>query len=173
MASPAVVPPWRRSLMPVRSVIHSSVVSSRASKSALVTTLSGRAVPQPVMVAPADAGGHAVRAHAVRSQAMGWLVVTRSPATASMPIDRAGEGGADLVLADGAEDGAGHRRCQPAATVADGLEHPRGGADHEPLGGEEVLALVGAAVALDAGWPGRRAARRGPRAWPPRGSRRR
>ena len=56
-ASPAVVPPVRRSLMPVRSVIHSSVVSSRASRSALVSTPSGSAVPQP-MIRPLRGAGH-------------------------------------------------------------------------------------------------------------------
>ena len=49
VASPEVVPPTRRSLMPVRSVIHSSLVSMVAARSSLVTILSGRAVPQPVI----------------------------------------------------------------------------------------------------------------------------
>ena len=41
MARPDVVPPMWRSRMPVRSTIHSSLVSRRTAKSALVTTLSG------------------------------------------------------------------------------------------------------------------------------------
>src|SRR4051812_41387425 len=41
----------RRSLMPVRSVIHSSDVSMRCSRSALVRVPSGRAVPHPVIAA--------------------------------------------------------------------------------------------------------------------------
>ena len=71
-------------------------------ESALVTTRSGRAVPQPVMMAPRTPAGTAPCAggHAVRSQAIGWLVVTRSPSTASMPDEDAREGGADLLVAD-------------------------------------------------------------------------
>ena len=49
MARPVVVPPTRRSRIPVRSMIHSSLVSSVSSRSTLVTTLSGIATPQPVM----------------------------------------------------------------------------------------------------------------------------
>src|SRR6478735_5200148 len=49
---PAVVPPTWRSRMPVRSTIHSSVVSRYWARSSFVTRLGGRAVPQPVMTAP-------------------------------------------------------------------------------------------------------------------------
>ena len=42
----------RRSLMPVRSMIHSSEVSRVSDSSALVTTRSGTAVPQPVTRRP-------------------------------------------------------------------------------------------------------------------------
>ena len=42
---------WRRSLMPVRSVIHWSEVSTSFSRSALVTTLAGSAAPVPSIVA--------------------------------------------------------------------------------------------------------------------------
>src|SRR5579884_2388977 len=55
MASSEVVPPMRRSFMPVRSVIQASLVSSRADRSSFVTTLSGTAEPQPVMTAPTSA----------------------------------------------------------------------------------------------------------------------
>src|SRR5215208_1118037 len=41
----------RRSLMPVRLVIHSSEVSTIRSRSALVSTRSGTAMPQPVIAA--------------------------------------------------------------------------------------------------------------------------
>ena len=41
MARPEVVPPMWRSRMPVRSTIHSSLVSRRTAMSSLVTTLSG------------------------------------------------------------------------------------------------------------------------------------
>ena len=50
MARLAVVSPspaTRRSRMPVRSTIHSSLVSTRCSRSALVSRCSGTAVPQP------------------------------------------------------------------------------------------------------------------------------
>ena len=41
-----VMPPTRRSLMPVRSVIQASLVSRRAERSSFVTTLSGTEMPQ-------------------------------------------------------------------------------------------------------------------------------
>src|SRR3954449_7877883 len=44
-------PTMRRSLMPVRLVIHSSEVSTIRSRSALVSTRSGTAMPQPVIAA--------------------------------------------------------------------------------------------------------------------------
>ena len=52
MARPEVVPPMRRSRMPVRSTIHSSLVSRLTAMSSLVTTLSGTAMPQPVIRMP-------------------------------------------------------------------------------------------------------------------------
>lgn len=52
VASDDTVPPMRRSRIPERVAIHSSVVSRRASRSALVTTVSGKALPQPVITAP-------------------------------------------------------------------------------------------------------------------------
>ncbi len=55
-ASEAVVPPTRRSWMPVRSTIQSSEVSRVTSRSALVTILSGSALPQPVMRMPVTRG---------------------------------------------------------------------------------------------------------------------
>ena len=42
---------WR-SRMPVRSTIHSSLVSRLTAMSSLVTTLSGTAMPQPVIRMP-------------------------------------------------------------------------------------------------------------------------
>ena len=50
--SPAVVPPTWRSLIPVRSRIHSSVVSRYWARSSLVIVFGGSAVPHPVMTAP-------------------------------------------------------------------------------------------------------------------------
>ena len=52
MARPDVVPPMWRSRMPVRSMIHSSLVSRLTAMSSLVTTLSGTAMPQPVIRMP-------------------------------------------------------------------------------------------------------------------------
>ena len=57
--SDAVEPPMCRRLMPVRSVIHSSLVSIIVDKSALVSTFSGNAVPQPMMRPPAISGSAA------------------------------------------------------------------------------------------------------------------
>ena len=53
MASWEVVPPIRRSRMPVRSWIQASLVSRKTDRSSLVTTLSGTAMPQPVTMPPA------------------------------------------------------------------------------------------------------------------------
>ncbi len=50
VARPEVDPPIRRSPMPVRSRIHSSVVSIQAVRSSLVRTFSGSEAPIPVMV---------------------------------------------------------------------------------------------------------------------------
>src|SRR5262245_24126131 len=49
----------RRSRIPVRSRIHSSLVSTMRSKSALVSTRSGTYIPVPAMVAPRMASGRA------------------------------------------------------------------------------------------------------------------
>ena len=46
-------PAWRRSLIPVRSVIHWSEVSTNFSSSALVITFSGNATPVPKIPAKA------------------------------------------------------------------------------------------------------------------------
>src|SRR3954447_24919210 len=50
--SPIVLPPMRRSWMPVRDTIHSSLVSIISASSWLVSTFSGRAVPQPEITPP-------------------------------------------------------------------------------------------------------------------------
>ena len=52
MPSDDVGNPMRRSRMPVRSRIHSSLVSIIWARSSLVSTFSGSAVPMPVMRAP-------------------------------------------------------------------------------------------------------------------------
>src|SRR5262245_27514493 len=51
----------RRVLMPVRSTIHSSVVSTRRSKSALVSSPSGASEPIPTMPMAGSAGNFAKR----------------------------------------------------------------------------------------------------------------
>jgi hypothetical protein len=59
--SDAVDPPTWRRLIPVRSVIHSSLVSIIAERSSLVSTFSGNAVPQPMMRPPVIIGSVAMR----------------------------------------------------------------------------------------------------------------
>src|SRR6478736_2470674 len=56
-ARPLVVLPMRRSLMPVRSVIHSSLVSMVAARSSFVTILSGTAIPHPRTTRPRTPSG--------------------------------------------------------------------------------------------------------------------
>ena len=75
--------------MPVRSTIHSSLVSRPMSaRSWLVSVFGGRAVPHPVITAPLAPGRMAGMvvllplAQLVRSQAIGWRAVTRSVARA-------------------------------------------------------------------------------------------
>ncbi len=100
--SEAVEPPIRRSEIPVRATIHSSLVSSVFSRSWLVTTFSGSAVPQPEMTAPVAPGRVAGiwspprrpswadrlfhprwdDPHEVRSHAIGCLGATRSVSAA-------------------------------------------------------------------------------------------
>ena len=80
-ASPCVSPgaAMRRSRMPVRSTIHASLVSTRASRSAFVTRPSGTAVPQPI---ERDGEGRSRDAQ----PRDGWPARRRSPGCASMPI---------------------------------------------------------------------------------------
>src|SRR5688572_20869025 len=54
MSSPSWTCETRRSRMPVRVVIHSSLVSRKVAMSALVSTAGGRHFPQPVMAAPRE-----------------------------------------------------------------------------------------------------------------------
>ena len=61
-------PAIRRSRMPVRSTIHWSEVSRNFSRSALVTTRSGTAVPRPVMAAIGVALTRAPRLRARRTR---------------------------------------------------------------------------------------------------------
>ena len=82
VASVAVVSPgpaMRRSRMPLRSTIHASLVSTRASRSAFVTRPSGTAH------APADDRDRQP-GHATRSQATGWPCRRRSPSCTSIPM---------------------------------------------------------------------------------------
>ena len=156
MARPVVVPPTRRSRIPVRSMIHSSLVSSVPSRSTLVTTLSG------IADAPAGdagaAGGHADHlAGRGRGAAAGDERFTE-PSRGAEPRDRlapreplAGDGqhaldgaaerGADLVAGHVADDAAA-LDVLALGDVVGGGEHAGGGADDHPLGGEEVLAVV-------------------------------
>ena len=148
--SDAVLPPTRRSWMPVRSTIHSSVVSRPlVRRSSLVSTLSGRAVPHPVMTPPrADPGVDgmtlSVRARTrVRAGAQpGDGLAGHQPlgVDGDVALQHAGERRAHLVLADVAEHGADLDGGAVGDAGGAG-EHAGGRADHHPLAGEEVLAL--------------------------------
>src|SRR3954451_17476002 len=170
IASVAVVPPTRRSRMPLRSTIHSSLVSSMASRSALVTTLSGSAVPQPEMRAD-------VMSPSCRSR--GAIVETPPPNPKGIrllggrsrrpkprdrltghhplaqvredPFDASRERRPNLRLANGAEQVACLDRPARVEIRNRGEEPGRRAHDH-PLGHEEMLALVvrGAGLAFDA-----------------------
>src|SRR2546430_14471430 len=112
--------------MPVRSTIHSSLVSRRAARSALVTTVSGRAAPQPVTAAPRTSG----RAGGLEpgDGLSGGDALSRHHHDAHEP---AGEGGADLDHArgpggDGAGEGANPDDPPPRPP---GIARPRRGED--------------------------------------------
>ena len=139
--SDAVVPPTRRSRMPVRSLIHASLVSIVLARSSLVTTLSGRAVPQPRDHAAADAPRDRAARQAVLSQAIGWRLVTRSPSTARYACSTPANGERTSWFADAAEDLPRVDGASPRAGVARVAEHAGRRAHDQPLGGEEVLAL--------------------------------
>ena len=83
---PAVVPPTWRSWMPVRSRIHSSLVSRPMSCEVLVGQRLRRQGGAPAGDHRAPGAGmdgrHAVSLQLVLSQAMGWRDVTRSVSTA-------------------------------------------------------------------------------------------
>src|SRR5262245_26212114 len=151
--SPAVVPPTWRSRMPVRSMIHSSLVSSPMSaRSWLVSTFGGSAVPHPVMTAPRAFGrvtgiwgssfGLGGRAGRARRAEPGDRLAGGHPlgGNGDVALQRAGERRADLVLADVTE----HRADRDQGAVAEsgrGGEHAGRRTDDEALAGEEVLAL--------------------------------
>ena len=137
----------RRVWIPLRSTIHSSVVSNRVVMSSLVTIRSGRAVPQPVMAAPG---------HEACSQAIGWPVWTRSPGWARVPSRRPANGERTSIRRHGAEQGAdldGRARACRSELVGR-LEDPGARADHHPLGHVEVLALVAERVGVQGGVAG-------------------
>ncbi len=190
----------RRSRMPERSTIHSSVVSRRASRSALVTTLSGRALPHPVITAPAgtasagtlDAwpgpGSRAVGLHAQPCDGLagGHAFTADGPGS---PTTIPAKGVRTSAAPDRAEEVA-HRHRRPlagrdartwgerppgpgAAKPGDGLEHTGRGRDHHALGGVEVLALVGGGIGVPASRSRRWRSRRcrDRRGWPPREAR--
>ena len=78
-------------------------VSNISSRSWLVSTFGGSAVPQPVMTRAADAGGNC--RHVRPSSARRWVgaCVTRSPDDRDVALQDAGERRADLGVADVAE----------------------------------------------------------------------
>src|SRR5689334_12897859 len=123
-ARPAVVPPMRRSQMPLRSRIHSSLVSRVAARSSLVTILSGRAAPQPAMRA-------VLIRRSCRAEPRNGLARHHPlPEMGEHALDAPGERGPDLGVADGAEQIAlAHRLA--AIEIGSGLEESCRGADDD------------------------------------------
>ena len=129
--SASVSSPWRRrrSRMPVRRTIHSSVVSRRCSRSALVTTCSGSAVPTPKMPAVMPRR----RLGVSRGAMAGVVVCSAVAAMLTQPpkgaLDESGQHLARTVL-DEAIDARGAQRQQrlaPAHGRAAGSRPARGG----------------------------------------------
>src|SRR5688500_14383932 len=118
MPRPVVVPPTRRSRIPVRSTIHASLVSRLSSRSAFVTTLSGSAVPQPVMRARdgstplilQDPGGGRVRGAATSRRAQ--------------PGDGLAAG--EALAGDGEQALHGATERRPHLVAGDVTDHPTG-----------------------------------------------
>ncbi len=159
--APTPCPPMCRSWMPERVTIHSSVVSRRASRSALVTTVSGRAPPHPVIALLR--GSRAARPD-TRSQATGCPATTRSPGLASQAAPRcprtgcgprwcprpcrarrprrAREPGSVPSPLSGAAVATASAVASSAARPATGSKTPAEGRSRHPLGGVEVLALM-------------------------------
>src|SRR5918998_289152 len=104
----------RRSLMPVRLVIHSSEVSTIRSRSALVSTRSGTAIPQPViaalrMVVPRVTGLGG------RDSITGTPTVVRALRDGCRSVTRNGQVVQSALLASrGPETVKGRRRCLPS-----------------------------------------------------------
>ena len=139
MPRPAVVPPTRRSRMPVRSTIHSSLVSRRGLEVGVGDDLVGQGG------APAGdrgiAGGVRPR-HAVRSQAMGWRGMTRSPATARKPLTVPANGERTSCAGDVADARRPTSIVLALGERRGGLEHAGGRAHDQALDHEQVLAVV-------------------------------
>src|SRR6478609_6514057 len=137
IASPEVVLPTRRSRMPLRSTIHASVVSSVASRSALVTTFSGSAVPHPVMRADLTSTSWSCGSEPCNGLA-------RHHALAEVgedSFDTSRERRPHLRIADGAEQVTGLDRTA-GAEIGHRFEEPRGRTHDDALGHEEMLAFV-------------------------------
>src|SRR5438270_2093349 len=118
-ASVPVDPPKRRSRMPVRSTIHSSVVSRRDAKSALVTIFSGRAAPQPRTAMPISSDVRSRRRGRARRDAHGSLA-SSLPSAGPQPGD--GLAGGDPLAVDGDEPHEVPREQRPDLDGADGAE---------------------------------------------------
>ena len=133
----------RRSRMPVRVRIHSSDVSTRRSRSALVRTRSGAYIPQPVMRTLAGRIGPAPCAQLGSTSMRACLALTSSPFSAARRDDATGDVALDLVeqlhRLDQADDLADDdlaadpdvrrrvRRRRPCSRGRSAARRPRGG----------------------------------------------
>src|SRR5579875_3991636 len=123
----------RRSRIPLRSKIQSSLVSNRVVRSSLETTVGGRALPHPLTATPVKGGP---RAGAQRRFGRSCRVQPGDGLTClhtlsglrQEPLQGAGEGGQDRLVADAAKHRADfHRRARLVRTVGCGLEDAGGG----------------------------------------------
>ena len=100
---PAVVPPTRRSRMPVRSRIHSSLVSIMLGEVVVGDDLVGQGGAPAGDDGTADAVGDRAARQAVLSQAMGWRQRDPLAVDRDVALQHAGERRAHLVVAHVAE----------------------------------------------------------------------
>ena len=138
---------------PARGAAHVALLDARALGDPVVARvhargevvvrqgLVGQRRAPPDDASAAQATEHRCVAHAVRSHAMGWLTVTRSPSTAMRPMTTPAKG-ERTSWSPTRPTTAPAWITSPAASSAVGREHPGGRADDEPLGREEVLTFV-------------------------------
>src|SRR5215218_7286137 len=147
------LPATRRSLIPVRSVIHWSLVSTSSSRSALVRTYGGTATPSPTISAGTTApfsgvGGRRLGRSEGPEAEQDLAGRDQLALPGEMSHDPAAEGAADGnaggAVADLAEEVArlDVRALVVVARRADRVEAAVTGRDREPLGQHHHFALV-------------------------------